>query len=873
MATIAELVTKFIADTSNFTKGVNQVKKGTNAFGKGIVGADTKTKGLNLSMLKTVAGMAGLAIGIRAVVRVTKEVIKIFAEFEQSMAKVRSITKATDLEFLALQQAAKSAGETTRFTANQAADALFFLASAGLSATESAEALAGVLLLAGATGSDLGTTAETVTAIISQFSLETEEAARVANVFAAANANSQATMEKLRGAFQQVGPVAAGLNITLEETTGALQILFNAGFRGERAGRALKSALADLATESSLANRKLQQLGVSFEEVNPETVGLIGSIRALEEAGIGTSQALDIFGKVAGPQLSILIREGAGAIEQYTEAVTDTNEAAEQYAIQNDTLKGDLDILKSVTQAVAIEFGEGFAPVIRDTIKAITGLIRFAKPLIEVLADLGGIGLRITFALFNALAIAIGKVGDGLSRLLDIFEEWRVTLKKNIEDNVFLQEALDKVRTAFRRLGRETEDGTEINEEYATQLNLNTDALIVHLEKLKELTRLQEELNAARDKEIADRIAIRNAAVQALADIEIRARKELEIGLITQEEFNKKLIEGNRDLVNSLLDVDYNGLRGQIGDQIILTSIAQIKLLIAANEDLKDVGDKVLKGVVTLKQERIDSADRERRAAEAKKQSLNEEIDLEDQISKGVEDLKQARIDSQDREQRAAESRKQALEDEKILAVQLKEIYIGLAVSVPGQIASIINAVNSLKQSQTQATIQALDAEAAARVAAGEDEIAVREEIEKKKAQIEFKAALSSWRLQLFSSIATGAQVILNGFLTKPFIPAGIAAGLLATTLAALQIGAIKKAKPVKQFQTGAGGFQVPEGFPDDSFQAGFSSGELLNVQTPSQQAGTDSNITQIIEIALPEGVIYRTVNKGFGNRKIRIPA
>ena len=357
MATIAELVTKFIADTSNFTKGTQKIKSDTKALGNETSNTTKKLGGLNVGALKAAAGMAGLALGIGAVVRVSKEAIKIFAEFEQSMAKVRSITKATDLEFLALQQAAKSAGETTRFTANQAADALFFLASAGLSATESAEALAGVLLLAGATGSDLGTTAETVTAILSQFSLETSDAARVSNVFAAANANSQATMEKLIAAFRQAGPVSAGLGISLEETTGALQILFNEGFRAETAGRALKSALADLATESSLANRKLQQLGISFEEVNPETVGLIGSIRALEEAGIGTSQALDIFGKVAGPQLSVLIREGAGAIEQYTEAVTDTNEAAEQYAIQNDTLKGDLDILKSVTQAVAIEFG------------------------------------------------------------------------------------------------------------------------------------------------------------------------------------------------------------------------------------------------------------------------------------------------------------------------------------------------------------------------------------------------------------------------------------------------------------------------------------------------------------------------------------
>ena len=176
----------------------------------------------------TVAGVAAFA----AVTAAAKEGIKTFATFEQSIANVRSVAGGTEEDFNKIEEAARSAGETTRFTASQAADALYSLASAGLDANESVAALDGVLKLAGATQSDLASTSASVVSTLAQYNLGAEEATRVSNVFAAAIGNSQANMEKLTNAFRQVGPVAGALNISLEETTGAIQALLDAGFSG-----------------------------------------------------------------------------------------------------------------------------------------------------------------------------------------------------------------------------------------------------------------------------------------------------------------------------------------------------------------------------------------------------------------------------------------------------------------------------------------------------------------------------------------------------------------------------------------------------------------------------------------------------------------
>jgi TP901 family phage tail tape measure protein len=339
-----------------------------------------------------IAGVAAFAALTAAAVKAGK----IFGSFEQELANVRSVAGGSDADFAKLEKAAQEAGETTRFTATQAAEALYSLASAGFSATESADALNGVLQLAGATGSDLAFTSQALTAIISQFGYEASQAGEISNVFAAAIGNSQANMEKLTNAFRQVGPVAAGLDISLEETTGALQALFDAGFQGEQAGTALRNALGALANQTDPTVRKLEELGVSFDDVNPEANSLTEIIGNLADAGLSTGEVISAFGRRAGPQLLTLIKTGKQGLEEYTAAVTGTNRAAEAYAIQNDTLLGDFDKLNSALESFAINLFRQVAPGVRVVVQAVTSAVGFFNSLFSETKNLDRITKTIT---------------------------------------------------------------------------------------------------------------------------------------------------------------------------------------------------------------------------------------------------------------------------------------------------------------------------------------------------------------------------------------------------------------------------------------------------------------------------------------------
>jgi TP901 family phage tail tape measure protein len=387
-----------MAQFTEFGKKIDKVSTdiGTNAGNKMKAGFDiAKTAALGAS--------AGIVFAF-------KSVIETFAKTEQSLANVQAVTGASADEFEKLKIAANEAGAQTRFSASQAADALYFLGSAGFNAQQSIDALNGTLLLAGATGSDLAFSAETLTSVISQYGLAASDAARVSNVMAAAIGASQATIQKLASAFRQVGPVAAGLNISLEETTGALELLFNAGFQGEQAGTALRNILGSLASETDPVTKALKALGVSFDQVNPAVNSLGQILDNLGKRGLSTGEIIGAFGREVGPEIVTLIKQGKDALDKYTKAVTGTNAAAEQYAIQNDTLAGSFDQFTSATENLTNSLTAKLTPAMRGVLDFgawILNLISgFPAPIQALIAGIFAAGAA--FVAFAAGANAIG---------------------------------------------------------------------------------------------------------------------------------------------------------------------------------------------------------------------------------------------------------------------------------------------------------------------------------------------------------------------------------------------------------------------------------------------------------------------------------
>lgn len=354
---LSELWINIRGDLSDLSRSLKSSDREIRTFvGRlGSVNKELRDVGKRITLVST----ALIGVGIVAT--------KVFADFEQSMANVQSVVGAGANELKILEDAAREAGRTTVFTATESAQAMFFLAQAGFKTQQVVGALQGVLSLATATQSDLAFTSNLLVGTLNQFNLEAEQAGEVANVFAASIANSLANMDKLRDSLKFVGPVAALFGESIESTTAALNLLFNAGLTATIAGTQLRQIMLRLVAPTKGAKVALEELGIGLNNVNPEFNSLKDIVAEFEKIDLSRSgkQLKDIFGIRAIAPFTVLVRAGSDALEGMEESITGTEKATEQARIQIDNIKGAIKLLISALQEAAIAAAAGLEPAVR----------------------------------------------------------------------------------------------------------------------------------------------------------------------------------------------------------------------------------------------------------------------------------------------------------------------------------------------------------------------------------------------------------------------------------------------------------------------------------------------------------------------------
>jgi TP901 family phage tail tape measure protein len=411
-----KLAEAFVEITGKDTKFKQSVRSTETAFAASVKRIERNATRIGVALA---AVGAGITAAFASAVRTT-------ATFQQSMANTQSVVGATSEDLQRLTGFAREMGKQSVFSATEAANAMYFLGSAGFDTEKIMKSLRGTLLLAAATQSDLAFTSGTVAATLSAFGLAAQETDRVANVFAATIASSQATMERLSTSMSFVGPVARSVGLSLEDTTSILGSLFNAGIDASTAGTALRQSIAQLLKPSGDATAALDRLGVTVLDTSGNLRPMIDIIRDLEKAGLSTADAMSIFGIRAGPAMLALVNKGADAIENLTKKVTGTNKAAESAEIQMSTFQGQLTKLKSAFQELQIAIGTTLLPTLTEYVQKMTEIINKTSEwaaenpkLTKTLATLGAT-VGVTALALGGLSlaapglIAVGKAVAGI---------------------------------------------------------------------------------------------------------------------------------------------------------------------------------------------------------------------------------------------------------------------------------------------------------------------------------------------------------------------------------------------------------------------------------------------------------------------------
>jgi TP901 family phage tail tape measure protein len=360
-------------------------------------------------------GFMAAAVAMAAFGGAAAKVISIGADFEQKITSAAvkfpgKIRKGSEA-FKELEDVARRTGATTEFSATQSAEALTFLAMAGLDAEQSIAALPGVVDLATAAGIELGQATDIATDALGAFGLVSKDAtqtginlARVNDVLASTTTSANTTMEDMYEAIKEGASVSTRAGASIETFSALVGEMANAGIKGSKAGTTLKNVFLNLQAPAAAGRKALARIGLKTTEKGKlkDVVKLFGELQGkLKKFGAAKQASIlkDIFGKIALPGVAVLLNSGSAKLEQFREKLLAAKgSAAEMAAVMRDTTAGAIDSLKSALEGVIISIFKLEDDGIKNTINRMTDWVRLNEKLI------------------------VSKIGEWLNMLIDNFK-------------------------------------------------------------------------------------------------------------------------------------------------------------------------------------------------------------------------------------------------------------------------------------------------------------------------------------------------------------------------------------------------------------------------------------------------------------------
>ena len=395
MAENKNIVIRLMADTASYEAAMTRAGSTARTVASGM--EHTGRKSALIASGMTAAGLAVAAFGVAAV--------KMAADFDQQMSTVQANTGATSAQMDQLRAAAIEAGASTVYSASDSADAINDLGKAGMSVTDILTGgLSGALNLAASDGMAVGDAAEYMANALSMFHLKGSQASQVADTLAAGAGKAVGNVSDFGEALNNCGAQANSFGMNVQETTGVLALFAQNGTIGAEAGTQLNSMLMKLAAPSTEAANTMKELGISAYDAQGHFVGMANFAGQLQKAEKGLTDEqrnqanATIFGSYAIKAANYLYEAGAGGVNKWTKAVSESGYAAEQAAAKNNNLKGDLENLSGSMESLMISVGEGAQGPLRKMVQgldtlvdAFAGLPSGAQQTIVVMASLTGV--------------------------------------------------------------------------------------------------------------------------------------------------------------------------------------------------------------------------------------------------------------------------------------------------------------------------------------------------------------------------------------------------------------------------------------------------------------------------------------------------
>ena len=317
-------------------------------------------------------------------------------------------------------------GEKTKFSASESAEALKYMAMAGWKTNDMLDGLEGIMNLAAASGEDLGTTSDIVTDALTAFGLTASDSGHFADILATAASNANTNVSMMGETFKYCAPVAGALGFSAEDTAEAIGLMANAGIKSSQAGTSLRTIMNQLSSDIEISGEKIGDVTIA-------TTNADGSMRNLKDIladcrvafnGLSeseqTANAKAIFGMEAMSGFLSLMNAAPADIEKLEGAISSCDGVTQQMAdTMNDNLTGQITLLKSQLEGLAIQFTDLIMPYLRQGVEWLSKLCDWIAGLDDGSKKMM-IGMTGILAAAGPLLIFLGKISTGIGSIIKV---------------------------------------------------------------------------------------------------------------------------------------------------------------------------------------------------------------------------------------------------------------------------------------------------------------------------------------------------------------------------------------------------------------------------------------------------------------------
>lgn len=500
---------------------------------------------------------------------------------ESSQAELKALTGLDDASIQWLTEQAEQLSTTMdesglriRQSSDEILQAYMLIGSKKPELLKDKEALNAVTIeamrLAAAAKIDLQDAVTATTVSLNMYGEAADQAARYVNVLAAGSKEGAADVSAQAAAIKNAGVAAAGAGVSIEGLQGTIQMLAEKGIEAEPAGTALRKFFLVLQTGP--------------DETNPKVVGLQTALENLNKKSLTAAQIQTMFGEEAFSAATILI-DNADKVQQYTEAVTGTNTAMEQAAINSDTNAAKMAQYRNQIKEAGIELMERLNPSLSLLTGWTTKIIVALPTLIDWCIKYKGV-IVTSAAAISAYTIAV----NASTIATKLYNTWtKVATVTTAGFNTVLKAnpfgltlaGLTAIATALFSYvipnTRKAKDEQKAYNDELEKLTKISDAFV-------DISKRADNLNKLNDRQKQN---LKSDAQAELAIIEDKLTKE-EIAYSEQFEKEKKRIQEREDINETTRKVLMQGLDGKFKAQR-----QAIEALSKQRTELQNIIDKI----------------------------------------------------------------------------------------------------------------------------------------------------------------------------------------------------------------------------------------------------------------------------------------